>query len=400
MEGEGKREFLRLQAQTSPHPLGLSVRSAYGTVIQTTDGKEYLDLIAGIAVANVGHCHPRVVEAVQKQAETYMHVMAYGEFIQDPSVRLAKELTSLLPDSLNQVYFVNSGTEANEAAIKLVRRVTGRSKIVSCYRSYHGSTLGSLSVSGNEYKKYPFRPLLPDVFHIQFNVEEDLSWIDDATAAVLIEPIQGDAGVRIPDAKYLKALRKRCDETGALLIFDEVQTGFGRTGKLFAFEHAGVVPDVITLAKGMGGGLPIGALVSDRQLLEKFTFDPMLGHITTFGGNPVCCAAALASLEVVTGDDVLPFVEEKGQVIESYLEHELVHEVRRKGMMFAIDMGDADLVQSVVEKALENGLITFWFLSCPESFRLSPPLIITMEEAHDAGRRLREVFDLVVADRQ
>ena len=372
--------FLNKLAQTSPYPLKIEVSHAEGSLIHDINGKQYFDLISGIAVTNIGHRHPKVVEAIKSQLDKYMHVMAYGEFIQAPQNELADKLTSLLPPALNCCYFVNSGTEANEGALKLAKRITGRSQIISCNNSYHGSTHGSLSVTGNELKKNAFRPLLPDVHFINFNNEKDIKKITKKTACVIIEPIQGDAGVRIPDKGYLQALRARCSETGAVLIFDEVQTGFGRTGSLFAFQQYNVVPDILTVAKGMGGGMPIGAFISSKASMKLLTHDPMLGHISTFGGHPVNCAAASANLDVLTEDGLLEGVESKGQQIEDLLQHSAIKEVRRKGLMLAIEFDDAELVQRIVNECLKNGVITFYFLSCPTSFRLAPPLTITKEE--------------------
>jgi acetylornithine/N-succinyldiaminopimelate aminotransferase len=376
---DSKSVFLNHLAQTSPFPLQIEVAKAEGTHIIDISGKSYLDFISGIAVTNIGHRHPHVVNAIKKQLDKYMHVMAYGEFIQTPQNRLAEKLTSLLPPQLNSCYFVNSGAEAIEGALKLAKRVTGRTGIVSCKKSYHGSTHGALSVSGNEVKKYAFRPLLPDVHFMQFNKVEDLDMITKQTACVIIEPIQGDAGVRIPDLSYMKALRERCNEMGALLIFDEIQTGFGRTGTLFCFEQMGVTPDILTVAKAMGGGMPMGGFISSKENMNLFTHNPMLGHITTFGGHPINCAAALANLEVIEQENLLDSAEEKGALIESLLSHPKIVEVRRRGLMFAVEFESAELVAQIVNKCLESGLITFWFLSCPESFRLAPPLTITKQ---------------------
>ncbi|MCE7992464.1 MAG: aspartate aminotransferase family protein [Roseivirga sp.] len=369
--------FLDHVAQTSPFPLKIEVAKAEGSHIYDKQGKDYLDFISGIAVTNIGHRHPLVVKAIKSQLDDYLHVMAYGEFIQSPQNKLAEKLASILPPSLSTSYFVNSGTEANEGALKLAKRITGRTGIISCRKSYHGSTHGSLSISGNEVKKYAFRPLLPDVQFIDFNRISDLAMITEETACVIIEPIQGDAGVRIPALGYLKALRKRCTEKGAMLIFDEVQTGFGRTGKLFAFEHFEVVPDILTIAKAMGGGMPIGAFISSKEHMTLLTHDPVLGHITTFGGHPVNCAAALANLEVILDDGLIEEVEEKGRLIQQLITHPSIKEIRRKGLMFAIEFDSAERVQKIVEACIADGVITFWFLSCPESFRLAPPLNIS-----------------------
>ena len=385
--------FLHRLAQTSPGPFLIPVHRAKGTFLYEPSGKRYFDLISGISVNNIGHCHPHVVKAIQDQAERHLHVMAYGEYIQGPSNRLAAKLASLLPTSLNCSYFVNSGTEANEGALKLAKRITGRTEIISCRKSYHGSTHGSLSVSGNEVKKNAFRPLLPDIRFIDFNRMEDLKEITTATACVIMETIQGDAGVRIPHHDYMQALRKRCTETGTLLILDEIQCGMGRTGKLFAFEHFGIAPDILTIAKAFGGGLPIGAFISSEENMRTLTHDPMLGHITTFGGNPVCCASALATLEVIENENLLASVESKGARIEAHLKHPLVREIRRIGLMFAVDFDSADKVNKIVNYAKARGVICYWFLSHPNSFRIAPPLTISNEEIDEACSVIREAIE-------
>lgn len=380
-------------APTSPHPLGLAIEKAEGVFLEDVHGKRYYDLISGIAVSNLGHRHPRVVEAIKTQADKYLHVMAYGEFIQAPASRLAARLAALLPPALSCSYFVNSGTEANEGALKLAKRITGRTELIACHKAYHGSTHGSLSVSGNETKKRAFRPLLPGVRFLHFNRLEDLALITTRTAAVIVEPVQGDAGVRIPDRHYLSALRQRCTETGAVLIFDEIQCGMGRTGKLFAFQHFDVAPDILTLAKAFGGGLPIGAFVSSREHMQLNTHKPMLGHITTFGGNPVCCAAADATLQVLTEGTLLNDVEQKGRRMEHWLRHPKVQEIRRIGLMLAVDFDSAERVQKIVQRALELGVICFWFLSHPYSFRLAPPLTISNAEIDDACEKIRAAIE-------
>jgi acetylornithine/succinyldiaminopimelate/putrescine aminotransferase len=376
--------FLGNMAQTTDAPYLISVERAEGIYLYSPDGKRYTDLISGIGVSNIGHRHPAVVKAIKDQVDKHLHVMVYGEFIQAAPNRLAAKLAALLPLSLNCSYFVNSGTEANEGALKLAKRYTGRTEIVSFRKSYHGSTHGSMSVSGNEVKKQAFRPLLPDVSFIHFNVMEDLAHITDRTACVIVETIQGDAGVRVPDRAYMQALRKRCNETGALLILDEIQCGMGRTGKLFAFEHFGIVPDILTTAKAFGGGLPIGAFISSREIMQCLTHDPMLGHITTFGGNPVCCAAALATLEVIEQENLLATVEAKGKLFEQLLVHPAIREVRRIGLMFAIDFDSAERVSEIVLRGKELGVITYWFLSHPYSFRIAPPLTITEAEIKES----------------
>ena len=384
--GEPIDDFLKFQGQTSPSPYLIEVEEAEGVFIKDKSGKIYMDMIAGVAVNNIGHRHPKVVSAIKNQVDKYLHVMVYGEYVQDEPLLFSKRLVELLPDNLNSVYAVNSGTEANEAALKLVKRVTGRTEIVSFRGAYHGSTHGSLSVSGNETKKIAFRPLLPDVRFLEFDNLEELNKITCNTAGVIIETIQGDAGVRIPSLLFIKALRERCNEVGALLIFDEIQCGIGRTGKIFGFEHFNVIPDVLTLGKAIGGGMPIGVLVSSKEYLDKFTYNPMLGHITTFGGHPVVCAAANACLEVLTSEIDFNEVERLGALLESIVsQNDEIIEVRRKGMMFAFDMESFERVERVVKKCLEKGLIIFWFLSHPYSFRLSPPLTISEEEIIKAG---------------
>ncbi len=385
--------FFRHVAQTSPHPLALEIKKAQGIYLYDQEGRRYMDLISGIAVSNIGHRHPKVIKAIKKQLDKYLHVMAYGEFIQETQSRLAEKLVSLLPENLNNIFFVNSGTEANEGAIKLAKRLTGRFEIVSFFNSYHGSTLGSLSISGNEKKKYSFRPLIPGITFLNFNDTDELNKITDKVAAVLIEPIQGDAGVRIPSREYMNHLRKKCDETGALLIFDEVQTGFGRTGKLFAFEHFNVIPDIITMAKAMGGGLPIGALAASRDNMLAFTHDPKLGHITTFGGNPVSCAAALANLDVLTEGKLIANAESKGQLFEKQLKHTAIREIRRIGLMMAIEFQSEEIVYQIVRRCLDKGVITFWFLSTANSFRLAPPLTITRGEIKKACKLILNAID-------
>jgi len=391
-----RNTFFRHIAQTSPVPLGLEIDRARGIYLYDSSGKKYMDLISGIAVSNIGHRHPKVVRAIKKQVDKYLHVMAYGEFIQEPQSRLAKKLTSLLPQHLDAVYFVNSGTEANEGAIKLAKRVTGRTDLIAFENSYHGSTLGALSVSGNEKKKFRYRPLIPGVTLLKFNKTDDLGKITRKAAAVIIEPIQGDAGVRIPSKEYMKLLRKKCDETGTQLIFDEVQTGFGRTGKLFAYEHFGIVPDILTMAKAMGGGMPIGAFVAAKEKMISLSHDPTLGHITTFGGHPVNCAAALANLEVLTGGKLISNAEGKGRLFEKSLKHTAIREIRRIGLMMAIEFESEETVHQIVRKCLDKGVITFWFLSTANSFRLTPPLTIRRNEIKTACKLIRNVIDEVV----
>lgn len=390
MESKVVNSFLKIQGQTNPFPYLIDVASAEGIYIYDKSGKAYIDMIAGVAVSNVGHSHPRIKQAIKDQVDKHMHVMVYGEYIQDSTLALCQKLTSLLPQNLNCVYPVNSGTEANEAAIKLAKRVTDRTEIVSFRGSYHGSTNGSLSISGNEIKKQAFRPLLPDVRFLRHNELSDLLQITSKTAGVILETIQGDAGVRESSTEFLIALRNRCTEVGAKLIFDEIQCGMGRAGSNFAFERSGVVPDILTLGKALGGGLPIGVLISSHENLNEFTHNPMLGHITTFGGNPVIAASANAFLEVLTSEVDYKEVNRLGQMLVDLISNEKeIKAIRRVGMMFAFDMESFERVEKVVKRCLELGLISFWFLSHPYSFRLSPPLTITEEE-------IRKAADIIV----
>ena len=386
--------FLSHLGQTTPFPFLVEVERAEGIYIYDKQGKAYMDMISGVAVNNIGHRHPNVVSALKNQIDKYLHVMVYGEFVQDPQQLLVKELLEVLPDSLDGVYVVNSGTEAIEAALKLAKRVTGRTELISFRGSYHGSTHGSMSVSGNEVKKQAFRPLLPDVQFLQHNQLSDLERITEKTAGVILETIQGDAGVRRPSVTFMKALRQRCDEVGAMLILDEIQCGMGRTGKLFAFEHFDIVPDILTLGKALGGGMPIGALVSSQKKLMEFTHAPMLGHITTFGGHPVICAAAAAAVQVLKSEIDWKELEERAQRFEERFNHhpELI-EIRRVGMMFAFDMVSAERVERVVSRCMEKGLLTFWFLSHPYSFRLSPPLTITEDEFNLAADLILQAIE-------
>ena len=376
--------FLRKLAQTSPFPFLIPIERAEGIYLYSPDGKRYTDLISGIGVSAVGHRHPFVVQAIKEQLEKHLHVMVYGEYIQSTPNLLAEKITGLLPENLNCCYFVNSGAEANEGALKLAKRYTGRTEIVSCRGSYHGSTHGALSVSGNEVKKRAYRPLLPDVRFIEFGNPDDLIHITSRSACVIMETIQGDAGVRIPTRDYLQAVRDRCNQTGTILILDEIQCGMGRTGKLFAFEHFGIAPDILTVAKAFGGGLPIGAFISDQKIMKTLTHDPMLGHITTFGGNPVCCAAALASLQVLENENLIAEVERKGLLFEKYLKHSSIQEMRRIGLLFAVDFDSAEKVTAIVNSCKEMGVICYWFLSHPYSFRIAPPLTITEEQIRES----------------
>lgn len=388
-----KQIFLDHLGQTTPFPFLLEIEKAEGIYLYDIEGKPYMDLISGIAVSNLGHQHPKVINAIKKQVDKHLHIMVYGEYVQSASNQLAEMLAHHLPEHLNCTYFTNSGAEAIEGALKLAKRFTGRTEMIAFRGAYHGSTHGALSVSGNEKKKFAFRPLLPDVRFLRFNIEEDLEQISENTACVLVETIQGDAGVRIPDKAYLEALRAKCNETDTVLIFDEIQTGIGRTGKLFAFEHFGVFPDILCTAKALGGGLPLGAFIADKEMMKTLTFNPMLGHITTFGGNPVACAAAVATLEVITAPQFLDEVEQKGALFEQLIHHQSIKEVRRKGLMFAFEFETEEEVYAIVEECMKQGIICFWFLSCPNSFRIAPPLTISFEEIQKACKIINKAIE-------
>ncbi len=388
-----KELFLKHQGQTTPYPLSLEIANAKGMYITDKSGKSYLDLVAGISACTLGHCHPKVVKAVQDQAAEYMHIMVYGEFIQSPQLDLATKLASLLPDSLNSTYFVNSGVEAIEASMKLAKRSTGRSEIISCKNSYHGSTQGALSIMGTETYKQNFRPLLPDCNQIIYNDIESLQNITSKTAAVIIEPVQGATGFITPTNGFLKAVRKKCNQTGALLVFDEIQTCYGRTGNLFGFETYGVIPDVLCMAKGMGGGMPIGAFTCSTELMQELSDNPKLGHITTFGGHPTSCVAALATLNELCESNLIKEVSKKEQLFREVLKHPKIKEVRGIGLMLAIELGDAETCQKLVSKGIEKGIITFFFLFTDTAVRLSPPLTISEDEIREAGKLICEILD-------
>ncbi|MEY2639878.1 MAG: hypothetical protein RIR90_1360 [Bacteroidota bacterium] len=389
-----KELFLRHVAQTSQAPIGIEMVKAEGVYLYGADGQQYIDLIAGFSVANIGHSHPAVVKAVQTQAAEYMHLIVYGEFIQQPQVAYAKLLTEHLPASLNCVYFTNSGTEATEGAMKLAKRVTGRTRIISFNNSYHGSTQGALSVMGGEYWRNAFRPLLPDVLHLNYGSVEALEAIDHTVACVIMETVQAEAGVKAPDAAWIQAVRKKCDEHCVLLILDEIQSGFGRTGKLWAFEHFGIVPDILLLGKALGGGMPLGAFIADQRLLSTLTYDPVLGHITTFGGHPVSCAAGKAAFEVLLASDWMAtapnLVSELG---EALLQHPLVQRVHLFSAWMAVEFADDATAQSIIHRAVKHGLITDWFLFAPNCMRIAPPLCITSEEIQTITKKLLEVLN-------
>lgn len=380
-------------AQTTPFPFGIKVSHAEGSYIYDQAGKAYLDLISGIAVSHLGHGRKSIKEAIKAQVDKHLHIMVYGEFEQEAQNELAEELKRTLPQDLQSFYFVNSGTEANEAALKLVKRATGRTELVAFKGAYHGSTHGSMSVSHKETKKNPFRPLLPDVRFIELNQLEDLQHITENTAGVILESIQGDAGVRIPSNEYMQALSSRCKEVGALLILDEIQSGMGRSGKMWAFEHYGIQPDVLTAGKALGAGMPIGCLASSKTLMQSFSQNPMLGHITTFGGHPVICAAAAAGLKFLREEKLIAKVEEKANLMKDLLKHPKIVAIRNRGLMFAVELENADLVQEIVLKGLNKGLLLFWFLSTPNAFRLAPPLTISNDEIKEGMRIIIELLN-------
>jgi acetylornithine/N-succinyldiaminopimelate aminotransferase len=388
--------FLHHVAQTSDTPLlgvDINIKQAIGCKLIDGDGKEYLDLISGISVSNVGHCHPKVVEAINHQSQKYMHLMVYGEFNQSPQVQYAKTLTDQLPLNLNSVYFTTSGSESVEGALKLAKRVTARSEIICFKNAYHGSTHGALSVMGDEFFKQNFRPLLPDIKILEFNNVDALNEISNKTAAVIIEPIQGEAGVIKATSEFILALRKKCDQHCALLIFDEIQTGFGRTGTLFAFEQYIISPDVLCLAKGMGGGLPIGAFVSSQKIMSCLSNNPVLGHINTFGGNAVCVAAAKATLTVITEEKLVNRAVHIEKIISENLKHPLIRELRICGALGAIDFGDEALNFKIIKSCLQNGIISDWFLFCSTAMRIAPPLVINDEELMQGIQKIINVLN-------
>jgi acetylornithine/succinyldiaminopimelate/putrescine aminotransferase len=385
--------FFQHVAQTSDFPLALEIERSEGIYMYSTTGKAYMDLISGIGVSNVGHRHPRVLEAIQNQLDKYLHLMVYGEYVQTPQTQLAHALTQTLPASLNNVYFTNSGTEAVEGAMKVAKRYTGRTEIISCLNAYHGSTQGALSLSGDENFKRNYRPLLPDIRHIHSGSWDDIQKISSRTAAVIMEVVGGEAGVRVLDPAYLKAVRQRCNDVGALLIFDEIQTGFGRTGTFWAFEGVGVIPDMLLCAKGMGGGMPIGAFIGSADIMSVLKNNPILGHITTFGGHPVSCAASLATLTVIRDERLHEAAEAKGQLFRQLLKHPAIHEIRGKGLMLAAEFASFDVVKPVIDRAIDKGVITDWFLFCNNSMRIAPPLIITEEQIREACAVILDAID-------
>ncbi len=386
--------FLQHVAQTSQAPLAIEIVKAEGIYLFDSEGKMYYDLISGISVSSIGHSHPSVINAITEQINQYMHLMVYGEFIQYPQVKLAHRLAELLPKELQCVFFVNSGSEAVEGAIKLAKRFTGRHEVVAMRNAYHGSTHGALSLMGNEEQKRAFYPLIPGIQHIEFNNIEHIERITKNHACVIVEPVQGEAGVIVAQNSYLVKVREACHRTGALLIFDEIQTGMGRTGCMFAFEKYGVVPDILLLAKAFGGGLPLGAFISSKDVMQCLTFNPPLGHITTFGGHPVSCSSALSAIDVIQKQDIINSINKKANLFYNLLSsNQKVKEIRYSGLIMAVELGDAELVQKCIKLGLERGIILDWFLFCSTAFRIAPPLTISFEEIKDVCSTLYQILD-------
>jgi len=380
--------FLRNVAQTSGAPLALEIIKADGALLYDVNGNEYIDLIGGISVANVGHRHPKVIQSIKDQLEAYLHVMVYGEFIETPQVQFAKLLTDHLPSSLNSVYFTNSGAEATEGAMKLAKRFTDRTEIIAFNSSYHGSTQGALSVMGSEYWRNAFRPLLPGIFHFDYNSSAAIKAITGQTSCVIMETVQGEAGIIGPTKDWIQTLRKKCTETGTLLILDEIQTGFGRTGKLWGFEHFDIVPDILLLGKALGGGMPLGAFIADKKLMSVLTNNPVLGHITTFGGHPVCCAAGFAALRALLNEEMISKVKEKEELFKSLLVHKKIRSVHSFGLWLAVEFGTFETNKMIIDRCIANGVLTDWFLFAPNCLRISPPLIISAEQIKKACETL------------
>ena len=388
-----KDDFLKYQAQTSPYPLGMEISHARGSYIYDTNGHAHLDFVAGVSACTLGHCHPEVVGAIKEQAEKYMHVMVYGEYAQSPATNYTKILAENLPKPLKVTYLVNSGTEAIEGALKLARRFTGRSQIISAKSAYHGNTMGSLSLMDFEERKSVFRPLLPDVYHIRFNNEEDLDKITNKTACVILETIQGGAGFIVPENDYLRKLKERCTEMGALLILDEIQPGFGRTGKLFSFEHFNCVPDILVIGKGMASGLPVGAFTSSEEIMKTLSENPKMGHITTFGGNPVIAASSLATLQVLLKSSLIKDTLKKEALFKELLKHPRIKEIRGKGLMLALIMDSAETANELILRAKEEKLILFWLLFENRAVRISPPLTISNAEIREGCTTILKVLN-------
>ena len=389
-----RKQFLQHVGQTSPEPMLVEVERAEGVFFYTPEGKPYYDLISGVSVSNVGHSNPAVVEAVCRQARDYMHIMVYGELVETPQVEYARLLAEQLPGEIDSIYFLNSGAEAVEGALKLAKRVTGRPEMISMRNAYHGSTHGAMSMMGGEEHKSAFRPLLPDVRQIRYNNFDDIQLITTRTACLLVEPVQGEAGVIPPAEGYLEALRRRCDEVGAMLIFDEIQTGMGRSGEMFACVKYGVTPDIICLAKALGGGMPLGAFAARREVMQALTHNPVLGHISTFGGHPVCCAAGLAAARYILDNKLVEQVEAKGALYETLLaDHPAVVEIRRSGLLLAVELGSSERMFAMMAMFKEVGILSDWFLYCDTAFRISPPLTITDEEIRDSAALIRQCLD-------
>lgn len=385
--------FLKHIAQTSPSPLAFEIKKAEGCLLYDVNGKEYIDLIGGISVANIGHRHPKVLDVIKKQLDAYMHVMVYGEFIESPQVQYAKLLTDNLPASLNSVYFTNSGAEAIEGAMKLAKRITNRTQIVAFKNSYHGSTQGALSIIGDEYWRNAFRPLLPDVLHLEYNSFQSLEDISGKTACVIVETIQAEAGIIVPSKDpiaigWMQALRKKCTETGTLLILDEIQAGFGRTGKLWGFENFEIVPDVLVLGKALGGGMPLGAFIADKKIMDAFTEKPVLGHITTFGGHPVCCVAGMAALKVLLEEKIISGVKAKEELFRSLLVHPKIRTIRSFGLWMAIEFDSFETNKKIIDSCIEKGVMTDWFLFAANCLRISPPLVISEKQIAEACNKI------------
>ena len=380
--------FLKHIAQTSPSPLAFEIKKAEGCLLYDTNGKEYIDLIGGISVANIGHRHPKVIEAIKKQLDAYTHVMVYGEFIESPQVQYAKLLTNNLPPSLNSVYFTNSGTEAIEGSMKLAKRITNRTQIIAFKNSYHGSTQGALSIIGDEYWRNAFRPLLPDVMHLEYNSFKSLDEISEKTACVIAETIQAEAGIIVPSKEWLQALRKKCTESGTLLILDEIQAGFGRTGTLWGFENFEIVPDVLILGKALGGGMPLGAFIADKKMMDAFTENPVLGHITTFGGHPVCCAAGMAAMKVLLEEKIVNGIKAKEELFRSVLVHPKIKAIRSFGLWMALEFDSFETNKKIIDTCIVSGVMTDWFLFASNCLRISPPLIVSENQITGACNKI------------
>ena len=393
-----RRLFFQKLAQTSGAPVGLQIVKAKGIYQYSVDGKEYIDLISGFNVANIGHANTAVIEAAKKQLDDYMHLIVYGEFIQSPQVEYAKLLTEHLPENLNTVYFTNSGAEATEGALKLAKRFTGRPNIIAFNKAYHGSTQGALSVMGDEYWRNAYRPLLPGIFHFDYGSNEVIDAIDRNTACIILETVQAESGVTRPTKEWLQAIRNRCTETGTLLILDEIQAGFGRTGTLWAFEQFDIVPDILLLGKALGGGLPLGAFISSNEIMKSLTHDPVLGHITTFGGNPVCCAAGKAAFEFLLNEDLMQTIAEKQSIIQNKMKHRAIQSLNTSGLWASLLFESTELNQAIIHRCIEKGIITDWFIFAPDRLRIAPPLIITQQQLETSCDKILEAIEEVVRE--